>query len=68
MQKTITVGEIISQLKKYNPEVPFNVVVAGAKENSEFMLGASAYDDDAWYDDVEVPSRANFVELLVLRK
>ena len=62
----MTVQELIDILEKYPKDVKVSIYDRIVKKNREMLYcGASPNDNDAWYDDEEIPSKANYVEILI---
>jgi len=62
----VTVKDIIKQLLEYPLNVEVTIYDRNTKSNREITyIGASPNDSDAWYDDNEMPHKANWVEILI---
>ena len=60
------VKDIIKQLLEYPLDVELKIYDRNTKSNREITyIGASPKDSDAWYDDDEMPHKANWVEILI---
>ena len=60
------VKELIKTLLEYPMDVDINIYDRDLKRNRVlFYAGASPNDQEAWYDDNEMPHKASYVELLI---
>ena len=61
-----TVKDIIKHLLEYPLDVEVNIYDRNTKSNREIIyIGASPKDKEAWYNDDEMPHKANWVEILI---
>lgn len=69
-ENVLTVGRLIKRLFQYQPNIPVEFVdcTNGHEELMPVALGAASDDNDAWYDDFEVPENANRFEILTIKK
>ena len=62
----MTVQELIDILEKYPKDVKVSIYDRAMKKNRKMLYcGASPNDENAWYDDEEIPSNASYVEILI---